>query len=46
LRNQDEVLIGMRINTLGAGYRGFPGGHVEFGESPIDCAIRELKEEA
>ncbi len=40
-----KILFGKRLNCAGAGTYGVPGGHVEFGESPEACAIRELKEE-
>jgi 8-oxo-dGTP diphosphatase len=40
-----KVLFGKRLNCAGAGTYGVVGGHVEFGESPEACAIRELKEE-
>lgn len=39
------VLLGRRKAEHGNGLIGFPGGHLEMGEDPIDCAIRELKEE-
>ena len=34
----DEVIAGHRITK-------FPGGGLEFGEGPIDCLVREVKEE-
>jgi 8-oxo-dGTP diphosphatase len=39
------VLMGKRKNAYGAGTWQFPGGSLEYGEEPIGCAIRELKEE-
>lgn len=44
LRN-NTVLLGKRIGAHGADTWSFPGGHLEFNESLIDCAIREAKEE-
>lgn len=32
-------------DSIGAGKWGFPAGHIESGESPIECAIREMNEE-
>lgn len=41
-----EVLLGLRVRTTGAGQWSLPGGHVERNESPIETARRELNEEA
>ena len=40
-----RVLLGKRIGNHGGGCWSFPGGHLEFMESPISCARRELLEE-
>ncbi|MCH9633490.1 MAG: RNA pyrophosphohydrolase [Chlamydiae bacterium] len=40
-----KILLGERINSHGAHTWSPPGGHLEYGETPEDCAIRELKEE-
>jgi 8-oxo-dGTP diphosphatase len=40
-----EILLGLRRNSHGAGEWSLPGGHLNPGESLLNCAIREVKEE-
>ncbi len=40
-----KILLGKRRSEHGNGTWSFPGGHLEMGETPIECAKRELKEE-
>ncbi len=43
----NEVLLGHKLGKplIGAGTLNGPGGHVEAGESPLACAVRETQEE-
>jgi 8-oxo-dGTP diphosphatase len=42
---EGRVLLGERRGSHGAGTWAPPGGHLEYRESPADCAGRELAEE-
>ncbi len=41
----NRVLLVKRTKDPDAGLWGFPGGHVEWGETALDAAARELQEE-
>jgi 8-oxo-dGTP diphosphatase len=42
---QQKVLLGKRIDAHGEACWQFPGGHLELGESVLQCAAREVLEE-
>ncbi|GFE49483.1 hypothetical protein So717_12360 [Roseobacter cerasinus] len=41
----DKLLLVKRRNEPDAGLWGFPGGHVDLGETAMEAAARELREE-
>ena len=43
--SRKQVLMGLRKSKLGDGCWAFPGGHMEWGETPEETAIRETLEE-
>ncbi len=45
ITNGDQVLLMKRKGAHGRGTWSTPGGHMEIGESPEQCARREAKEE-
>lgn len=45
VRRGDRVLLAQRSRGLYIGQWGFPGGHIERGETVIEAAMRELAEE-
>lgn len=45
IHKEDQILLIRRKNVLGSGSWSTPGGHLDFGETPEDCARREAMEE-
>lgn len=45
VQHKGQALLVKRKNNPNAGLWGFPGGHLELGETGLECAARELLEE-
>jgi mutator protein MutT len=45
VKRGEKVLLVQRSKPPGVGKWGFPGGHLEMGETVPECAVRELREE-
>lgn len=45
VRRGNQLLLAQRSKGIYVGRWGFPGGHVELGESVVAAALRELQEE-
>ena len=45
IKKEGKILLGKRLVKAGYGSWGLPGGHLEYGESLVDAAKRELLEE-
>lgn len=45
IENDDKILLALRNHEPFKDYWCLPGGHIEFGESPLEAVKREIKEE-
>ena len=45
IKQGESILLGKRKNCYGEGTWALPGGHLEYGETLIQAAQREMKEE-
>lgn len=45
ISNEKKILLGLRLGSHGSRTWAPPGGHLDFLESPAECATRETKEE-
>jgi 8-oxo-dGTP diphosphatase len=45
IEREGRVLLMRRVGAHGAGTWSTPGGHLDYGETPDQCAIREVIEE-
>jgi len=45
LEREGKILLGKRKNAFGEGHYSLPAGHIEKGETALECAKRELFEE-
>ena len=45
VKRGEKILLVQRSKPPGIGKWGFPGGHLEMGETVLECAVRELREE-
>ncbi len=45
LERNGKILLGKRKNAFGEGHYSMPAGHIEEGETVIECATREMLEE-
>ena len=46
VRKEGKILFGLRKGVYAAGDWCAPGGKMEIGETPEECAVREVREEA